>query len=80
MQRYPQYADEALVPWFNEVAKGYAFEQAASRAMMVWQAVENSIFGDDDIYAHALNLSMIAGAKIRAGELQVPDRWDGLYK
>jgi len=78
-QRYPQYTDEELAPWFNEVAKGYAFEQAASRAMMVWQAVENTIYGDDDVFAHALNLSMVAGAKMRAGELPAPDRWDGLY-
>jgi hypothetical protein len=79
LQRYPQYTDDELVPWFNEVSKGYPFEQAASRAMMHWQAVENSIYGDDDIYAHALNLSMVAGALIRRGELPAPVRWDGLY-
>ena len=79
LQRYPQYTDDELVPWFNEVAKGYAFEQAASRAMMVWQAVENTIYGDDDVFAHALRLSMLAGAKIRSGEQAAPRRADGLY-
>ena len=54
--------------------------QATERAGMDWQTVHSTIYGDDETMAHALDLSMVAGAKIRAGQLPVPDRWDGLYK
>ncbi len=47
---------------------------------MDWYTVHNTIYGDDETMAHALDLSMVAGAKIRAGELPVPDRLDWLYK
>lgn len=79
-QRYPQYTDAELVPFFLEVSAGYCFMQATERAGMDWQTVHNTIYGDDETMAHALDLSMVAGALIRSCELPVPDRWDGLYK
>ena len=41
---------------------------------------KEQLYSDDETFAHALDLSMVAGALIRAGDLPVPDRWDGLYK
>ena len=78
-QRYPQYNDEELVPWFDEVAKGYSFAQAADRVGYVWEWVLNTVYCDDDVYGHALDLSIEAGALIRAGKLPIPDRHDKLY-
>ena len=79
-QRYPQYTDAELAKFFAEVSMGYCFEQAAERAGMDWQTMHNTLYGDDETMAHALDLSMVAGALIRRGDLPVPDRWDGLYK
>jgi hypothetical protein len=79
-QRQPQYGDNELIPWFDEVAKGYCFKQAAERCQLVWEWVENTVYSDDDVYEHALNLSMVASAKIRAREMPVPDRHDKLYE
>jgi hypothetical protein len=79
-QRLPQYSDEELAPWFAEVAKGYSFEQAAERCKLVWKWVENTVYSDDEVFEHGLNLSMVAGAKIRAGLMSVPDRHDKLYE
>jgi len=78
-QRYPQYSDEELAPWFAEIAAGYCFEQAAERCKLVWEWVQNTFYSDDEVYAHGLELSMVAGALIRAGKLPVPDRHDKLY-
>lgn len=79
-QRYPQYTDAELAPFFEQVSAGYCFEQATKRAGLDWQRVENCLYSDDETMAYALDLSMVAGALIRAGKLPVPDRWDGLYK
>ena len=79
-QRYPQYGDEELAPWFAEIAAGYCFEQASERCKLVWEWVQNSFYSDDEVYAHGLELSMVAGALIRAGKLPVPDRHDKLYR
>jgi hypothetical protein len=79
LQRYPQYSDEELIPWFAEVAKGYPFDQAAERCGYDTVTIMNTVYSDDDTYDHALMLSINAGAKIRAGELPIPDRHDGLY-
>ena len=46
---------------------------------MDWYTVHNTIYGDDETMAHALDLSMVAGALIRAGQLPIPDRRDKLY-
>jgi len=78
-QRYPQYSDPELMPWFAEVAAGYDFEQAAERCKLVWEWVRNTFYSDDEVMAHGLELSMVAGALIRAGKLPIPDRHDGLY-
>jgi len=78
-QRWPQYSDDELVAWFDEVAKGYPFDQAADRVGYVWAWVLNTVYSDDEVYAHALNLSINAGALIRAGKLPIPDRHDKLY-
>lgn len=58
---------------------GYCFEQSAKRCYLVWDWVRNTIYSDDETMGWALELSMQAGALIRAGKLPVPDRWDGLY-
>ncbi len=79
LQRHPQYTDEELAPWFAEIAAGYCFEQAAERCKLVWEWVQNSFYSDDEVYAHGLELSMVAGALIRDGKLPVPDRHDKLY-
>lgn len=79
LQRQPQYSDEELAPWFAEVAKGYPFDQAAERCGYVVEWIMNTVYSDDEVCDHALGLSIEAGAKIRAGELPIPDRHDGLY-
>lgn len=78
-QRHPQYLDDDLRPFFAEVSAGYCFKQAAQRACMDWKTLNNTLDSDDESLVHALNLSMVAGAKIRAGLMNVPDRHDGLY-
>jgi hypothetical protein len=78
-QRFPQYSDDELQRWFDEVAKGYCWKQASDRCLLVRDWVENSWLSDDDVSGYMLDLSMVAGAKIKAGELPVPDRHDGLY-
>jgi hypothetical protein len=80
LQRHPQYSDEELKPWFAEVAKGYPFDQAAERCGYVVEWIMNNVYSDDEVFDHALTLSINAGARIRAGELPIPDRHDGLYK
>jgi hypothetical protein len=67
------------MPWFAEVAKGYCFEQAAERCLYVWEWIENTFYGDDEVYTHALDLAIAANALIRMGKIPVPDRHDGLY-
>ena len=78
-QREPQYSDEEIKIFFAEVLKGYCFKQATENAGMDWQTMENTLYSDDETLVYAIDLSMVAGAKIRMGELPVPDRWDGLY-
>jgi len=46
---------------------------------MDWQTMENTLYGDDETLGYAIDLSMVAGAKIRSGDIDVPDRHDGLY-
>ena len=74
------YTDKELEPWFDEVAKGFSFEQASDNLGYDWKKTQNTFYGDDDVFGHALDLSMIAGAQIRMGKLEVPDRTDGLYE
>lgn len=78
-QRYPQYTDEELKPFFTQVSKGFCFEQATEKAGMDWTTMRNTLYGDDETIGYALDLSMVAGARIRDGEMAVPDRYDGLY-
>ena len=46
---------------------------------MDWQTMLNTLYSDDETLGYAIDLSMVAGARIRKGELAVPARWDGLY-
>jgi hypothetical protein len=78
-QRYPQYSDTELEPFFAEVYAGYCFNQAADRCLYERRFVWNTIYSDDEVMEHALNLSMAAGALIRSGKMPIPDRYDGLY-
>jgi hypothetical protein len=80
VQRYPQYSDEEMKPYFIELSAGYCCKQSAERCGYAWGTVENTLYSDDDLYGHVLDLSMIAGSKIRTGLQPAPDRWDGLYK
>jgi len=80
LQKYPRYSDDELKPWFDEVAKGHPFDQAAERCGYVVEWIMNTVYSDDEVFDHGLTLSMMAGAKIRAGELPIPDRHDGLYR
>jgi len=43
------------------------------------QTMLNTLYSDDETIGYAIDLSMVAGARIRKGELAVPARWDGLY-
>jgi hypothetical protein len=78
-QRYPQYTDEELWPFFTEVYKGYPFQEATERLGLDWKTMNNTLYSDDEVMYHAMDLAMAAGALIRQGELEVPDRADGLY-
>lgn len=79
-QRYPKYSeDEILRVFAPEVSKGYCFKQSAERCKFVFEWVENTLYSDDELLDHMINLSMAAGARIRAGDLPVPDRHDGLF-
>ncbi len=79
IQRYPQYTDYELMPFFAEVASGYCVKQAAQRSMLVLDWVMNTIYSDDDTCSHVLDLSMVATYRIRAGQMPIPDRWDRLF-
>ena len=37
------------------------------------------MYSDDDVSGYMLDLSMVAGARILAGEQEPPNRYDGLY-
>lgn len=78
-QRGEIYTDEELVPYFAEMAKGYCCGQTDDRCGYSRQKVMDTIYSDDEVFEHVIDLSMVAGAKIRKGELEVPDRYDGLY-
>ena len=79
-QRYPQYSDHELEPWFGYVAQGYCFNQAADKCLYPRKWIWNTIYSDDDVAHYALDLSMAAGARIRAREQKPPaDRYDGLW-
>ena len=78
-QRYPQYSDDEMRQFFAEIAKGYCVNQSADHCGYDRETVRNTLYSDDEIYAHVLDLSMVAGARIRAGELQAPARYDKLY-
>ena len=43
------------------------------------QTMLNTLYSDDETIGYAIDLSMVAGALIRRGDLPVPARWDGLY-
>jgi hypothetical protein len=79
VQRYPQYSDQEMEPYFIEMSAGYCCKQAAKRCGYPWEWVENTLYSDDDTLGHVLDLSMVAGEKIRNGAQDAPDRWDGLY-
>lgn len=79
-QRYPQYSDHEMSPFFAEVAKGYCWKQASERAKMVPKWVNNTLYSDDDRMELLLDLAIAAGEKIRSGLVPVPDRYDGLYR
>jgi len=79
-QRYPQYSDHEMMPFFAEIAKGYCYKQSADHCLYPREWVMNTLYSDDDVFGHMLDLSMVAGARIRAGEQEPPyDRYDGLY-
>ena len=78
-QRFPIYSDEELKPWFAEIAAGYCYKQAADRCLYVREWILNTMYSDDDVSGYMLDLSMQAGARIRAGEQEPPNRYDGLY-
>jgi len=78
-QRFPSYSDRELEPFFAEVAKGYCYKQAAARCLYPAEWVLNTLYSDDDIAVHMLNLSMMARAQIETGKIPAPKRWDGLY-
>jgi hypothetical protein len=73
------YTDEEIIPWFVQVAKGYPFKEAAERAGLDPDKMEDTYYSDDDIVGHGLDLSVYAGARIREGTMSVPNRKDGLY-
>lgn len=76
MENYP---DSDLMIWFDEVAKGYPFEEACQNVGYDWPRLLKTIYSDNDVYIWALDLSMIAGAKIREGLQPAVKRHDGLY-
>jgi hypothetical protein len=79
-QRYPQYSDHELIPFFSEIKKGYCYKQAADKCLYPREWVLNTLHSDDEAMEHMLDLSMQAGALIRAGEQEPPpDRYDNLY-
>lgn len=79
--RFPRYSDEEMMPFFDEIAKGYCYKQAADRCLYPREWVLNTIYSDDEVFDHMLSLSMQAGARIRAGlQPAPPDRYDGLYE
>lgn len=79
-QRYPQYSDHELIPFFAEIAKGYPVDQAADRCLYPRKWIMNTLYSDDDTYCYVIDLSMVAGAMIRSGQMPAPaDRYDGLY-
>jgi len=73
------YTDKELMPWFDEIAKGYCYKQACKRAGLDHDKLHDTMYSDDEVMWHMLDLSTYAGALIRSGKLEVPDRWDGLY-
>jgi hypothetical protein len=79
LQRYPQYSDTELAPFFVEVRAGYTINQAADRCKYVRRWVWNTLYSDDETIGYTLDLSIYAGALIRAGKIPIPDRYDGLY-
>jgi hypothetical protein len=78
-QRYPQYSDSELEPFFLEISAGYCFEQASDRCDYVFEWIMNTLYSDDETMWHCMDLSMAAGGEIRAGHKVAPDRWDKLY-
>jgi len=80
IQRHPQYSDEEMMPFFEEISKGYCYKQSADHCLYPREWVLNTLYSDDDVIGHMLELSMVAGALIRAGEQEPPlDRYDKLY-
>lgn len=78
--RFPRYSDHEMMPFFDEMAKGYCYKQAAYNCLYPAEWVLNTIYSDDEVADHMLSLSMVAGAKIKLGEQKPPmDRWDHLY-
>lgn len=79
-QRYPQYSDHELIPFFEYISQGYCYKQAADKCLYPPEWIMNTLYSDDDTYGYMLDLSMAAGARIRAGaQKPPPDRHDRLY-
>ena len=72
------YTDEELIPYFEEMSKGYCYKQSAENIGFDMEKLERTM-SDLEVRIHIVDLSIAAGAKIRAGNLAVPDRHDGLY-
>jgi hypothetical protein len=78
--RRPRYSDHELIPWFEYIAQGYCYKQSADKCLYPQEWILNTIYSDDEVGGHMLDLSMEAGALIRAGRLTPPtDRYDGLW-
>ena len=79
-QRYPQYSDHELTPFFEEISKGYCYKQSSDNCLYPSDCILNILYSDDETFGYMLDLSMVAGARIRSGEQAPPvDRYDGLY-
>lgn len=79
-QRYPQCTDDEMTKVFESISLGYCWEQAAARVGLCTVTLDNTLCSDDLTLGRLIDLSMIAGANIRAGTQPPPhDRWDGLY-
>jgi len=68
-----------MMPFFKQISKGYCIKQSADICLYPRDWVWNTIYSDDEVADHTLYLSMVAGAKIKAGDLPIPHRYDRLY-
>ncbi len=79
-QRYPQYTDAALLPFFDYIAQGYCYKQASDKCRYNHKWMLNTLHSDDEVSDHMMALSLRAGGLIRSGQQAPPtDRYDGLW-